>query len=338
MLGPCFLGQGAQLALPTSPLYIHGSQQDSIPLRAGKSVIRLRQLDVVLHLPEPGARLPLRPLLPASQAPQGLSNGPAAPGEAQAGAGTLGTGGVAAGEASGLGSRGPVGSGGSGLTEDEITIPAVLSLEVLPDAGSATLGSNAAGQQDPCYAPYRRARLQSWLGSLEGSRPAAAMAGVSTAGTTAQSSAAGAAAAAAAAATGEDDGGSLGAGPCSMLDVSLAGFELCLPHDREPGPCQRYAEMYFKALQLVGPPSFSLAFPLLLCVPRVAAACPCWAGEGAAKARRRGWRTACCQDLQWQPPFCARPLSIYAAGDSRRVRRLLAHWTSCLCARVLAPL
>ena len=41
----------------------------------------------------------------------------------------------------------------------------------------------------------------------------------------------------------------LGNGPCSTVDVRVYGFELTVPYDREPGPTQRYAEMYFKALK-----------------------------------------------------------------------------------------
>ncbi len=40
----------------------------------------------------------------------------------------------------------------------------------------------------------------------------------------------------------------LGSGPRSSLDLHLCGFEFIVPYDREPGPTQRYAEMYFKAV------------------------------------------------------------------------------------------
>ncbi len=40
----------------------------------------------------------------------------------------------------------------------------------------------------------------------------------------------------------------LGSGPRSSLDLHVCGFEFTVPYDREPGPTQRYAEMYFKAV------------------------------------------------------------------------------------------
>lgn len=40
----------------------------------------------------------------------------------------------------------------------------------------------------------------------------------------------------------------LGFGPQSSLDLHVCGFEFTVPYDREPGPTQRYAEMYFKAV------------------------------------------------------------------------------------------
>jgi hypothetical protein len=41
----------------------------------------------------------------------------------------------------------------------------------------------------------------------------------------------------------------LGNAPASTANVHIDGFELCVPHDREPGPTLRYAQMYFKAVQ-----------------------------------------------------------------------------------------
>ena len=85
-------------------------------------------------------------------------------------------------------------------------------------------------QQDAGLGPYRRAGLQAWLpergSSGDGGSPTAA------------------AAAAAAEA--------LGAGPTAVLDANLVRFELCVPHDQEPGPTERLAELYFKALGQVG--------------------------------------------------------------------------------------
>lgn len=42
--------------------------------------------------------------------------------------------------------------------------------------------------------------------------------------------------------------------PCSCATRSLccSGAELIVPHDGEPGPTQRYSELYFKALETVG--------------------------------------------------------------------------------------
>lgn len=107
------------------------------------------------------------------------------------------------------------------------------------------------------FLPYARAGLHPWLEgvshSVHSARPPptpppmpasafAADAASPLAGPPPPSPAA----AAAAAAAGHEY---LGAGPGAVLDLSVTGFELCVPYDREPGPAQRYGEMYFKAVR-----------------------------------------------------------------------------------------
>lgn len=136
---------------------------------------------------------------------------------------------------------GAAGAGGPlGSARDSDTIPAV---PAAPPAGEA-----AGLAQDPRFAPYARARLQPWLDSAEATAGGGAAAGP---GAVASGAWAPAAPPGPAGPAGGSAADSLGTGPCSALDISLAGFELCVPFDREPGPCQRYAELYFKALQLV---------------------------------------------------------------------------------------
>jgi hypothetical protein len=103
-------------------------------------------------------------------------------------------------------------------------------------AGSVDLAAPAEAVTDtpagsPSWEAYQRARLGAWLQADAATAPGAAS----------QSAAEAAAEEAAAAA--------LGAGPASILDASVSGAELIVPHDGEPGPTQRYSELYFKALE-----------------------------------------------------------------------------------------
>lgn len=200
-----------------------------------------------LQLPEapPGARLPLRPLPGCGGQGPSAPSSAAAEGEgAAAPAGSL-DGQEGAADGQGQAAQGPaVGAAGAGgplgSARDSDTIPAV---PAAPPAGEA-----AGLAQDPRFAPYARARLQPWLDSAEATAGGGAAAGP---GAVASGAWAPAAPPGPAGPAGGSAADSLGTGPCSALDISLAGFELCVPFDREPGPCQRYAELYFKALQLV---------------------------------------------------------------------------------------
>lgn len=89
-------------------------------------------------------------------------------------------------------------------------------------ASSPGSAQNASSAIPSGYLPYHRAQLQPWLDAANGAQP-------------------------------EERGGSrntadyLGSGPCRVADVHIRKFELCVPYDREPGPTQRYTEMYTKA-------------------------------------------------------------------------------------------
>ena len=98
--------------------------------------------------------------------------------------------------------------------------------------------------------PYHRAGLDSWVKATGMGRSTApsSSAGMSRASSAAYSGSV----------AGDEGGGNdpqvesgdahLGNGPRSIADLHMTGFELCVPYDRDPGPTQRYAEMYFKAL------------------------------------------------------------------------------------------
>jgi hypothetical protein len=108
------------------------------------------------------------------------------------------------------------------------------------------------GAAAAAFEPYQRAVLGSWL-----------RAAVSGSGSGASSSTA-------ALGSGEallDSGCYLGAGPRSIADVSCTGLEICVPHDREPGPAQRYASMHISALQAVSACGLRKRRGLLACPP-----------------------------------------------------------------------
>lgn len=207
---------------------------------AGKRVIKWRHLELGLSLPQLGARLPLQPLAFAAQqqpGQQGAKAGSTAGSEPleAVGPGSLGTSPPASGEPAAFGAAHEARPAGlASFDDDEGTIPAGLASE-----GQAPLGSGEAGLgHEPRFAGYSRARLHPWLASVDtGGSPSGG--GAATAG------------AAEARSNSSGEGDSLGAGPASLLDVRLEGFEFSVPHDREPGPTQRYAELYFKALQQV---------------------------------------------------------------------------------------
>jgi hypothetical protein len=211
-------------------------------VHAGKPIIKWRQLELGLQLPEggPNSRLPLRPLALPPQPPQQQPGGSQPRGRAAAFGSQPASRGASLGHEAGPGAD----------DEEEATIPAVVSSEGQQAAAAAGSGLAGGGPaQDPRFAPYARARLHSWLGSTGSTGSAAAAAAAASGGP--QAGGAGAPGQLGAGAAAAEDAESLGAGPCSLLDVTLIGFELCVPYDREPGPCQRYAELYFKALQLV---------------------------------------------------------------------------------------
>lgn len=95
--------------------------------------------------------------------------------------------------------------------------------------------------------PYHRARLTPWV-------KATGIGHQSNASSSSMSRSSSAAGTGSLGGGGGDEGttrdpdGHLGTGPRSIADVHVSGFELNVPYDRDPGPTQRYAEMYFKAL------------------------------------------------------------------------------------------
>ncbi|GAB4818387.1 hypothetical protein N2152v2_005433 [Parachlorella kessleri] len=220
----------------------------------GKAVLKWRQLTVGLQLPGggPGGTLPLCPLPPAShlQSVTACQQGSVSGLESQA----VGRGPPSAVEEVVPGSDELVFE----ADEEDGTIPAVLVPEGPFSSAAEGPGEGPAAlrlAKDPSYEPYARARLHSWLAHADACNPEQAAAQQDMAGQAA-GVVGGLAPSAAAAAGGPGAGTSdaatagLGAGPCSLVDIRLVGFELCVPYDREPGPCQRYAEMYFKALGL----------------------------------------------------------------------------------------
>ena len=102
--------------------------------------------------------------------------------------------------------------------------------EAAADTAAAASGISSGG-----YDAYHRARLEAWLASDAATAPGA--------GRDADAAAAAA----------------LGTGPASVLDASVSGAELVVPHDGEPGPTQRYSELYFKALETVRRPALLLS-------------------------------------------------------------------------------
>ncbi|KAL4444145.1 hypothetical protein ABPG75_011882 [Micractinium tetrahymenae] len=106
-----------------------------------------------------------------------------------------------------------------------------LAARPLPPALAPSPVAQQAQQAGPGgslgFEAYHRARLQAWLDADAATAPARAS----------RASSNDAAAAA------------LGAGPASILDATVSGAELIVPHNCEPGPSERYLELYLKALE-----------------------------------------------------------------------------------------